>query len=70
MVMSIEASSDFCSGGRDLCHQDGKSPMGEPDEHTAAVSLRGAHATECLKNPVQWTVFNALRPTTWTQQRN
>lgn len=33
-------------------------------------SLRTAHATECPRTPVQWTVFNALRPTTWTQQRN
>ncbi len=37
---------------RDLCHQDGKSPMGEPDEQTAAVQLTGAHATECLRNSV------------------
>lgn len=26
--------------GRDLFNADGKSPIGEPDEHTAAVSLR------------------------------
>jgi len=37
--------------------------MGDPDEHLAAVSLRTAAATECPRNPVQWTIFNALRPT-------
>ena len=37
--------------------KDGKSPLGDPDEHPAAVSLRTAHATECPRNPVQWTIF-------------
>jgi len=36
----IECSLANTYGGRDLCHQDGKSPMGEPDD-----------ATECLRKP-------------------
>lgn len=36
--------------------------MGEPDEHTAAVSLSTAHATECLRNPLQWTGLQRTTP--------
>lgn len=63
IAIQVETST-ICmarSGVRDRCHQDGKSPMGEPDEHMAAVQLTGLMRQSALETP--WTVFNAVRPT-------
>lgn len=54
-----------CTGGRDLCHRGRQKPDGRT--RRGGRQLTGGSCDGVPKKP---TVFNALRRTTWTQQRN